>query len=189
MNSLTVTMCDVCIQSKHKQKLIRTNVKRATAPFELMNSDAEAMDYTIKQFTCNNERREYDVQLFRMLLAGSGTSFEPCPPNAYHKNGERGAACSGIEIKDHTHTHTNKNGVAKRIIATTRARALLIDSHAPVHFLGEAVLTAVFLHRRTPNSGLTNCDDRDDDKAQYETPTKCYKHKGSLQSSVPGGGA
>ena len=32
-------MCDVCIQAEHKQKFIRTKVKRATTPFELVHSD------------------------------------------------------------------------------------------------------------------------------------------------------
>ena len=87
--------------------------------------------------------------LLKMLLARSGTSFEPCPPYAHHKN-----------------------GVAERMVATIteKAGAMLIDSQAPVHFWGEAVLTAVYLHRHTPNSGLTNCDNRDGYKAPYETP-------------------
>lgn len=33
------TMCDVCVQAKHKQKSIRTKVKRATMSFELVHSD------------------------------------------------------------------------------------------------------------------------------------------------------
>ena len=61
---------------------------------------------------------------------------------------------------------------------TEKARAMLIDSQAPVHFLGEAVLTAVYLHRRTPNSGLTNRDDRDGYKAPYETPYEMLQSNG-----------
>ena len=55
---------------------------------------------------------------------------------------------------------------------TEKARAMLIDSQAPVHFWGEAVFTAVYLHRRSPNNGLTKRDDRDGCKAPlaYETP-------------------
>ena len=55
---------------------------------------------------------------FKMLLARSGTSFEPCPPYAHHKN-----------------------DVAECMIATVteKARDMPIDSQAPVHFWGEAV--------------------------------------------------
>ena len=81
---------------------------------------------------------------FKMLLARSGASFEACPPYTHHIN-----------------------DVAECMIATIteKARAGPIDSQAPVHFWGGAVLTAVYLHRRTPNSGLTNRDDRDGYKA------------------------
>ena len=33
------TQCDVCVQAKHKQKFIRTMVKRTTTPYELVHSD------------------------------------------------------------------------------------------------------------------------------------------------------
>ena len=56
------------------------------------------------------------------------------------------------------------------VTITEEARAMLIEKQALVHFWGEAVLTAVHLHRHTPNSGLTNRDDRDGYKAPYETP-------------------
>ena len=84
-----------------------------------------------------------------MLLAASGTSFEPCPPHAHHKN-----------------------GVAERMIGVIaeKARAMMIDSQAPLEFWGEAVGTAVYLHCLTPNEGLTKRDDRDGYKAAYETP-------------------
>ena len=106
-------------------------------------------DYRIRHFRCDNGRGEYDNKLFRMLLAASGTSFEPCPPHAHHKN-----------------------GVAERMIGviTEKARAMMIDSQAPLEFWGEAVGTAVYLHRLSPNEGLTKRDDRDGYKAAYETP-------------------
>ena len=92
-----------------------------------------------------------------MLLAWSGTSFEPCPPYAHHKN-----------------------DVAECMVATIteKARSMLIDSQAPVHVWGEAVLTLVDLHRHTPNSGLTNRDDRDGYKAPYETPCEMLQAHG-----------
>ena len=53
---------------------------------------------------------------------------------------------------------------------TEKARAMLIDSQAPVHFWGEAVFTAVYLHRCSSNNGLTKRDDWNGHKAPYETP-------------------
>jgi hypothetical protein len=68
--------------------------------------------------------------------------------------------------------HHHKNGVAERIISTIteKARAMLIDSQAPIQLWGEAVNTAIYLHRRSPNEGLKRKDDHDGYKAPYETP-------------------
>jgi hypothetical protein len=63
----------------------------------------------------------------------SGISFEPSPPYSQHKN-----------------------GVSERLIGviTEKARAMMIDSQAPLEFWGEAVMTAAYLHRRTPSRAL-----------------------------------
>ena len=53
---------------------------------------------------------------------------------------------------------------------TEKARAMLIDSQAPVRFWGEAVFTAVYLRRCSPNNGLIKRDDRDGYRALYDTP-------------------
>jgi hypothetical protein len=53
---------------------------------------------------------------------------------------------------------------------TEKARAMIIDSQAPVQFWGEAVNTAVYLHQRSPNEGLKRKNDRDGYQAPYETP-------------------
>jgi hypothetical protein len=105
--------------------------------------------YQIKQFRCDNGRGEYDNKTFRSVLTTSGTTYEPCPPY-YHL----------------------KNGVAERMIRTIteKARAMMIDSQAPVQFWGEAVNTAVYLHQRSPNEGSTKQDNRNGFKAPYETP-------------------
>jgi hypothetical protein len=54
----------------------------------------------------------------------SGISFEPSPPYSQHKN-----------------------GVSERLIGviTEKARAMMIDSQAPLEFWGEAVMTAAYL--------------------------------------------
>jgi len=64
------------------------------------------------------------------------------------------------------------NGVAERMIQTIteKARSMMIDSQAPLVFWGEAVNTAVYLHQRTPNEGLTKRDDRHGYQAPYPTP-------------------
>jgi hypothetical protein len=91
------------------------------------------MGYEVKRFRCDNGRREYDNKTFRLVLAARGTTYEPCPPYAHHKN-----------------------GVAERMIQTIteKVRSMMIDSQAPLVFWGEVVNTAVYLHQRTPNKGL-----------------------------------
>jgi len=106
------------------------------------------MGYEIKPFRCDNGRGEYDNKTFRYLLAARGTTYEPCPPYAHHKN-------------------LVAEGMIRTI--TEQARAMMIDSQAPVQFWGEAINTAVYLHQRSPNEGLKRTD-RDGYQAPYETP-------------------
>jgi len=209
-----IGLCDVCLQAKHKQKFIRTKVKRTTQPFELVHSDTcgpfsiptkgghlhyilfvddytrwttvyllpdkkhetciaayqhyqakvDARGYNIKRFRCDNGRGEYDNRLFRMLLATRGTALEFCPPYAHHKN-----------------------GVAERMIhtITEKARAMILDSQAPLEFWGEAINTAVYLHQCLPNEGLTKRDDRDGYKALYETPYEMLHSYGKPEYDKP----
>jgi hypothetical protein len=107
------------------------------------------MGYEIKRFRCDNGRGEYDNKSFRYVLAARGSTYEPCPPHAHHKN-----------------------GVAERMIRTItdKARAMMIDSQVPVQFWGEAVNTAVYLHQRSPNEGLKRKNVPDGYQAPYETP-------------------
>jgi len=71
------------------------------------------MGYEVKQFWCDNGGGEYDNTTFRQVLAARGTTYEPCPPYAHHKN-----------------------GVAKCMIQTIteKARSMMIDSQAPLVF-------------------------------------------------------
>jgi len=50
------------------------------------------------------------------------------------------------------------NGVSERMIETIteKARALMIESQAPIQFWGEAVNTASYLHQRTPSAALNS---------------------------------
>jgi len=192
-------MCTACIQAKHKQKIIKVKTKRTTKPFELIHSDmcglfstptsaghryyilfiddytrytsvwvlpdkkskpctsayqsfqarVDSMGYEVKQFRCDNGRGEYVNKTFRLVLAGRGTIYEPCPPYTHHRN-----------------------GVSERMIQTIteKARSMMIDSQAPLVFWGEAVNTAVYLHQRTSNQGLTKRNDRNGYQVPYSTP-------------------
>jgi hypothetical protein len=175
--------CEVCIKAKQKRKIVRIPVKPTTTPYELVHSDvcgafettslggkryfmvfvddfsrytevflladkkaetctaafqqyqakAKARGFDIKRFRCDNGKGEYDNNLFSSILRINGISFEPSPPYAQHKN-----------------------GISERTIGaiTEKARAMMIDSQAPHGFWGEAVMTAAYLHRRTPHKFL-----------------------------------
>jgi len=171
------SMCTVCIQAKYKQRFIKLQVKRTTKPFQLVHSDmcgpfftptfvdslyyilsidgytrytsiwllpnyiAEtftyayrsfhtrvgSMGYEIKRFRCNNWQAKFDIETFWYVLVAHGPTYQPCPPYAHHKTGV-------AECMMH--------------IFTEMARAMMIDSQAPVQFWGEAVDTTVYLHER-----------------------------------------
>jgi hypothetical protein len=78
--------------------------------------------------------------MFRSILAAQGIAVEPCPPHTQHKH-----------------------GIAERMIGvlTQKARAMMLDSQAPMHFWAEAINTVCYLHRRIPNQYL-------DRKTPYE---------------------
>ena len=125
----------------------------------------EARRYSVNRFRCDNDRGEYDNKNFRTILAGAGTTYEPCPPYAHHKN-----------------------GVAERIIGviTEKARAMMIDAQAPNEFWGEAVNTANYLLRMTPNNGLVKRDDRNGYKASYDTPHEMLHAYGKPKRDAEG---
>ena len=170
------SICEICIQAKHERKIIRISVQRTTALLELVHSDTcgplatkehrislsssmttrdtqrsassrtsartrvsvfQSWGYDIKRFRCNSG--EYD-KFFRSILAARGIRFEPAPPYTQHKN-----------------------GVAERMIGTftEKASTMMLDSQVPMEFWAEAVLTACYLHARTPSRAL-------DGKTPYE---------------------
>jgi len=107
------------------------------------------MGYEIESFQCDNVWGEYDNETFQNVPAAHGTTYEPSPPYAHHKN-----------------------GVAEQMICsiTEKARAMMIDSQAPIQFWGEAVNTTVYLHQTSPNEGLKRKNDHDGYQAPYKTP-------------------
>jgi len=211
----TTGMCDICLQAKHKQQLTGTQVKRtSTQPSELVHSDTcgpfsiptkrgylhyilfvddytwwttvyllpdkkqvtciaayqhyqakvDTRGYKIKFFRCDNGRGEFENQPFQILFATHGTALKLCPPYAHHKN-----------------------GVTERMIhtITEKAKAMILDSQAPLEFWGEAINNAVYLHQRLPNKGLTKRDNRDGYKAPYETPYKMLHSYGKPEYDKP----
>jgi len=119
-----------------------------TSAYQSFQARVDSMGYEIKRFRCDNGLGEYKNKTFQYVLAAHGTTYEPCPPYAHHKN-----------------------SVAERMIRTIteKARAMMIDSQAPIQIWGEAVNIAVYLHQRSPNEGLKR-NDHDGYQAPYETP-------------------
>ena len=111
--------------SLHYRKLKRRHVQ---LPFEWDRKRIETREFHIKRFRCDNGCGEYDNKLYRGILAVSGITYESCPP--YYAQ--------------------HKNGLAERMIKTIteKARAMMLDSQAPIGFWGEAVNTAVYLYQR-----------------------------------------
>ena len=176
-------ICEVCIQAKLKRKTIRVPVQRTTTPFALVHSDlcgpfavhssgsaqyfivyiddyshhaeitvlpdkraetctaafqwfqakVDGRGYDIWRFRSDNGSGEYNNKTLRSILAIRGIAFEPCPPHTQHKN-----------------------GIAERMIGvlSPKARAMMLNSQAPIHFWSEAINTTCYLHRRTPNQSL-----------------------------------
>ena len=122
------------------------------------------MGYEIKQFQCNNGRRDYDNKTFRYVFAARSSTNEPCPSYTHHEN-----------------------SVAERIIRTITEKAwvMMIDSQAPIQFWGEAIDTTVYLHQRSPNEGLKR-NDRDGYPAWYKTPYKMLHAFGKLTHDAAG---
>jgi hypothetical protein len=123
------------------------------------------MGYEMKRLRCDNGRGEYENKTFRYVLAARRTTYKPCHPYPHHDNGD-----------------------AKRMIRTIteKARAMIIDSQAPVQFWGEAVNTAVYLHQRSPNEGLKRNHNRDGYQAPYKTPYKMMHGFGKPRQDADG---
>ena len=102
------------------------------------NAKVDGLGYDIKSFRSDHGSGEHNNRL--STLAARGIRFEPAPPCTQHKN-----------------------GVAERMVGTLteKAKAMMLDSQAPMQFWAEAVNTACYLHARTPNRTL-------DGKTPYE---------------------
>jgi hypothetical protein len=125
------------------------NAKTCTSSHQSFQAPVDSMGYEINRFQWDNGKGEYQNKTFQYILAARGTTYEPCPPYAHHWN--------GVE-----QTTTG--------IVTEKARAMMIDSQAPVLFWGEAVKSAIDLHQRSPNERLKRKNDCDGNQAPYEMP-------------------
>jgi len=61
--------------------------KTCTSAYQSFQAQVDSEVYEIKRFRCNNGQGEYDNQTFQYVLAARGTTYEPYPPYAHHKNG------------------------------------------------------------------------------------------------------
>jgi hypothetical protein len=68
---------------------------------------------------------------------------------------------------------------------TEKARAMRLDSQAPLEFCREAINPAVYLHQRQPNEELTKRDDRDGYNSLYETPHEMLHSYGKPEFDKP----
>ena len=115
--------------------------------------------YDIRRFRSDNGSCEYNNKNFRSILTVGGIAFEPSPPHTQHKD-----------------------SIAERMIAvlTQKARAMMLDSQAPMQFWAEAINTACYLHRRTLNQSL-------DGKTPYEVlkrHRRLYRYGNSQRVSM-----
>jgi len=87
--------------------------KTCTSAYQSFQARVDSMGNAVKRFRCDNSHGECDNKTFRLVLAAHGTTYEPCPPYAHHKN-----------------------GVAEGMIQTIteKARSMMIDSQAPLVF-------------------------------------------------------
>jgi hypothetical protein len=136
-----------------------------TSAYQSFQARVDSMGYEIKRYRCDSGRGEYRNLTCQYVLAAHGTTYKRCPPYAPHKI-----------------------GVAERMIGTIteKARAMMIDSQAPVQFGGQAVNTAVYLHQRSPNKGLKRKTDRDGYQAPYETPYEILHRFGNPTLNADG---
>ena len=207
-------ICDVCLQAKHKQMFIRTKVKRATKPFELVHSDTcgpfsvptkgghlhyiiFVNDYTrwTTVYLLPDKKKETCIAAYQHYQAkvdarGYNIKRFRCDNGRgeYDNKLFRGLlATRGTAVEFCPPYAHHKNGVAERMIRTIteRARAMKLDSQTPLAFWGEAVNTAVYLHQRMPKEGLTRSDDRDGFKAPYDTPYEMLHSYGKHEFDKP----
>jgi len=115
--------------------LVHKTKQECTLKFQHLQKWIETRGWKTKQFRCDNARGEYNNDIFFAELNERGIEYAPAPPYTQHKN-----------------------GASERMIQTinAKARAMLIEANVPIKFWGEAVSTAVYIHRRTPQAGLGN---------------------------------
>jgi len=181
------SMCTVCIQAKHKQRIVRLPVKRTTKSFELVHSDVCGFlstptsgdnrsyilsidDYTryISVWLIPNKKSMTCTYAYQSVQAQvDSIGYEVKRFRCDNGRGEYDnktlesvlAARCTIYKPCPPYAHCNKSVSERKIRTITEtALAMMIDSQGPIQFRGEAVNTAVYLHQRSPNEGLKRHD-------------------------------
>jgi len=119
-----------------------------TSLYQSFQAQVDSMGYKMKRPRCDYGQGEYNNNTFWYGPPACGTTYQPCPQYAHHKN-----------------------GIADFMICTIteKAWAMMIDSQVPVQFWGGAFDAAVYLHKSSGNEGQKGTD-RDGYQAPYKTP-------------------
>jgi len=177
------SMCTVCIQAKHKGRLIRVPVKCTTKHFELVNSDV-CCPISTPTFGANRYYIPFihDYTRYTSVWQLPNKTAEPCTSalksfqaqvNSLwykfeqfwwdhgrweydHKTFWSDLMVRGTAYEPWPLYAQHENGVAERMICTINEKAweMMSYAHAPFQFWGEAVNTTDFLHQRSLNEGL-----------------------------------
>jgi len=207
-------MCTVCIQAKHKQRIIRVPVRRTTKPSELVHSDVCGPfntptlrdnwyyvllidDYTRytsvwllpnkKCETCTCTNLSFQAQVDSMGYKLKEFRCRIARGEYDNKTFQYILAAGGTTYKPCPPYAHHENSVAKHVVQTITemAWAMMIDSQAPIQFWGEAVNAAVYLHQWSPNEGLKR-NDCDGLHAPHEMPHEMLHGFGKLTHNADG---
>ena len=174
--------CDICLKSKHQQKVTRTEATRAKIPFELIHSDScgsiarsiggsayyivfidDCTRHTEVYFLLTKSAEEVSskFQHFKAWVTAQGYRIRRfrCDNGRgeySNKTFQKILGDSGITFEPAPPYTQHKNGVSERMIRTlnTKARSMLLDAKLPKKFWAEAIATAAYLHQRSPSNSL-----------------------------------
>jgi len=130
-----------------------------------LQAPVDSMHYQIKQFRCDNGQGERDNATCQYVLMTHGTTYDPHPAYAHHRNVvAEGKICTISET----------------------GWAMIIDSQAPVQFWGEEVLSTVYLYQILPTEGLRRKYDHNGYQAPYKMPYQMLHGSGPPTCNADG---
>jgi transposase InsO family protein len=176
-------LCEMCVQTKQQQRVIRTKSSRSSTPFELVHSDLcgpikysiggaqfyiiyidDCTRYTEVYFLITKSAEEISAkfQIYHAWIKARGFKIKRfrCDNGSGEYNNTMFLGIlgeNGITYEPSPPYTQHKNGVAERMIRTlnTKARSMMQDANVPIQFWPEAIRTACYLHRRSPTSSLS----------------------------------